>query len=73
MLNVLRALSDFKDTLGDDYAVILPVFWSGGIDVACRIGRGNSSLTLEPDTAEFREFVATAEKELRRLALGDEA
>ena len=73
VLNVLRALSGFKDTPGDDYAVILPLFWSGSI-VACRIGRGSSSLqALAPDTAEFREFLATAEKELRRLAFGDEA
>ena len=74
VLNALRALSDFKDTPGDDYAVILPFFWTEGIDVACRIGRGSSSLqALEPDTPEFREFLATAEKELRRLAFGDEA
>jgi len=54
--------------------VILPFFWVEGIDVACRIGRGSSSLqALAPDMAEFREFLATAEKELRRLAFGDEA
>ena len=73
VLNVLRALSDFKDTSGDDYAVILPLFFAESIDVACRIGRGSSSLqALEPDTPEFREFLAKADAELRKLAFGDE-
>ncbi len=73
VLNVLRALSDFKDTPGDDYAVIFPSFWTEGIDVACRIGRGSSSLqALEPDTPEFREFLAEADAELRKIAFGEE-
>jgi len=72
-INVVRALADFKDTPGDDYAVIFPMFWTWGVEVVCQIGRGNSSLhKSEPDSGEFREFFATADAESRKIAFGDE-
>jgi len=72
VIHVVRALADFKDTPDEDYAMIFPMFWSGGVDVVCQICRGSSSLhEKEPDTAEFREFFALAESEARKIAIGD--
>ena len=66
VFNVLRSLSDFKDSDGEDFAVIYPYYFYDC--VVCRIRKGSSSLQLGAiDSPEFRAFMSAADQWLEAV------
>jgi hypothetical protein len=68
VFNVLRSLGDFKDSDGEDFAVIYPYYFHDSVDAVCRIRKGSSS--LQPgaiDSPEFRAFMSAADQWLEAV------
>ena len=68
VFNVLRSLGDFKDSDGEDFAVIYPYYFYDSVDAVCRIRKGSSSLQLGAiDSPEFRAFMSAADRWLEAV------
>jgi hypothetical protein len=68
VFNVLRSLGDFKDSDGEDFAVVYPYYFDDRVDAVCRIGKGSSSLELGAiDSPEFRAFMSAADQWLQAV------